>query len=384
MNTTQFPCANTPTLPEVHLIVAPPGHEAAIDNLLATADPSSVLAWRLAASYARLLTDTDLDTVMTEALQKGHQIVVWHGHDGWSSHSLFLRLGKDFVNLSKCLSWARLELPANASDTEMWSHLLEQLNTPDEADLRRYLKSEGQLEPQWEVSDALNAQGLKAFRNWVETYLDPALHVWDDDEDTEEPDGNVVSPQASASDDIRPVQWPWQDTVTWVAQGWLSASQIERIGRSDEPANQDSLRLKAARLQGAAAGRETLTAYLHPVSADDLWEAESLGQAPTGQKTKHASAVSVRISRPADDQEAPYTIEITLPQGDGGTMINNTWCLWLHLGVRLPLALTFVARTDSASTEVLWSAVTPQTADSQPSGSLWTAIQDGSVSLERL
>lgn len=383
MNTTQFPSANTPTLPEVHLIVAPTGHEAAVEALLAKADPSSVLAWRVAASYARLLTDTDLNTVMTEALQTGHQVVVWHGHDGWSSHSLFLRLGQDFVNLSKRLSWARLELPTNASGREMWSYLLEQLNTPDEVDLRRYLKSEGQLEPQWEVSDALNAQGLKAFKNWVETYLDPALQAWDDDEETEEPDVPVVSPPASTSDDIGPADWPWQNTVTWAAQGWLSADLVERIDRSDEPANQGTYRLRAARLQGATADRETLTAYLHPVSADDLWEAKSLSQTPTGQQTQHVSAVSVRISRPADDQEA-YTIEVTLPQGDGGTTTNNTWCLWLHLGVRLPLALTFVARMNAARTEVLWSAVTPQTADSQPSSTLWTAIKNGSVSLERL
>ena len=204
-------------LPEIHLIVPPKGHEAATENLFKTADISSVLAWRIAASCAKILTDTELNPVMTEALQKGHPVVVWHGHDRWSLHSLSLRLGQDYVNLSKRLSWAQLTLPANAPDIE-WSHLFEQLNKPDEADLRRYLNSEREVEPQWEVSEVLNTQGLKAFRNWVKTYLDPALQNLDDDELlSEDSEGGLPSEEWLNNRELgdSQVEWPWKNDPVW-------------------------------------------------------------------------------------------------------------------------------------------------------------------------
>lgn len=377
MNTTPNHSASSDPLPEVHLIVAPVGQEAVFEHLLATAAPSSILAWRVAASCARLLTDTDLDAVMTSALQKGHPVVVWHGQDGWSPYSLRLRLGKDAVNLSRQLSWARLELPTKASSSHVWTQLLKQLNTPDEADLRRFIQSHGRAWPRWNLPEPLNEQGIFAFQAWTEQHLSAVLDDFGEGQESGEAG-------ASGSEEVGPADWPWQDSVTWVAEQWLASGQVERIGRFDEPANEDDVRVRAAPMRLDAAGREAVSAILHPVSTDDQWESEQLVSRSTSLRPSAANTASVTISRPADDHEAPYAVNISPPRASGSQDKPVNWCLWFHFHDRLPLALPFVHHAGSDEVQLSWSDVTPGSSASEPSESLWQAIRGGGVSLEML
>lgn len=365
MNTNQQPDASAPALPEVHLIVAPPGHEAALDTLLNTAEPQSVLAWRVATGCLRRLTDDELDPVMADALQQGHTVIVWHGHD--SAQNLHQRLGEDYKKLSRRLWWAQIRLPADTSGAQLWSALSDQLHTPDDADQRLYIESNGQQWPQWRMSEALNAQGLAAFKHWVEQHLDPALADWDEDEQERSGNSTDISKAAptetQASDDATPIHWPWQDNVTWVAEQWLTLAQIAALSPRSEPANQPVLRLRAASLGASAVGWQTYKAFLHPSTSEP------------------ARPVSVSISRPQNDPDAPYKVEVCLPE----SMRPATgWCLWLHLKGSLPLALPFAHPEGADTLQVPWAAVVPQSAESQPSEVLWRAIQEGSVSLDML
>ena len=394
MNPLFLTTSPTPRTPDIHLIVAPAGHAQAIAQALADDHQRPLLAWRRAAQSVQILLDAELGSALLARLQKGHTVTVWHGQDAWHPHTLRVLLAKDYENFSGRILWSRLTAPDGHAHAHLWTALADRLNTPDDADVRNWMDSNAELWPCWQLSPELNQQGQSAFAQWAAQHLAAVLASGPADEDASENNADEAAEVAQAQDaDTQApasIAWPWQDQPAWAAESW--AQEVQTSQFSGAPANDSVVRLAAAKHSARSAQanqRLRFTAVLHPVSADDAWEAETSEPDRAARKQALPEAAAANIARAqlsctAGDPTAPYSVLVALPGSAGPSALGRRWCLWLHPKGRLPLALVFQARSTAPWTVVEWPTDQALGARYQPSALLWQDLCGGGFSLEML